>query len=141
MICDFRKNLCQKPINEKGKLILKVEMFETSFIAGVFVLNNTVSMCTYAFVCRRQTFPCVLARKALLKLCVLHNSVFRVHNLYTRHSFHPCSLHFISRGFNECKNKKTAEQPGAVIMSVFISKVRLGLFSGGWKNLMEKKGQ
>lgn len=114
-------------------------------MCSIFLLEclfwTTLCAFMYAFVCRRQTLLCVLASKVLRKLYVPHNSVLRVHNLYMRHSFHPCSLHFISWSFNECKNKKAAEQPGAVIMSVFISNVKLGLFNGGWRNLREKKGQ
>lgn len=134
----------KKFTNKKGNKILmilkvKAEMSEAFCIARVLGLNNTLCMCTYTCVCRRGIFACLLTGKVLLRLCVLHNSVVREYNLYMRHSFHPCSLHFISWGFNECNNKKTAELPEAVIMSVFISKVRLGLFGAGWKNFKEKK--
>lgn len=144
MICEVRKNFCQKKcVNEKRKQ--HPNDFEGRNVWNLLhcysVLNNTICMCTYACVHRRWIFAYVLAGKVLLRLCVLNNSVVRVYNLYFRLSFHPCSLHSISWGFNECKNRKTAELPGALIMSVFISKVRLGLFGAGWKNFKEKKGQ
>lgn len=102
MICEVRKNLCQKNLQtKKGNKILmilkvKAEMSEAFCIARVFGLNNTLCMCTYTCVCRRGIFACLLTGKVLLRLCVLHNSVVREYNLYMRHSFHPCSLHFIS---------------------------------------------
>lgn len=97
----------------------------------------------HACICVWETnFSCELASKVLLKLCVPHNSVFSVYTVYrwdTHFILAPC-ISFPKASMN-VKNKKASEQPEAVIMSLFIRKIRPGLFRGGCRNLREKKGQ